>query len=71
MIDHEQISETNEKVLRAILEDDNDTVNGITQVIKSVWGEGAISEFIFQLLDRDEKLIKIIQEWNLEAMKKE
>jgi hypothetical protein len=71
MIDHTQISETNEKVLKAILEDDNDTVSGIASVIRENWNKNTLNEFIYQLLDGDKELIEMIQEWDFNSMKKE
>lgn len=65
-----EISETNEKVLKAILEDKEDTIGGIVQVIKNVWDKNTISELIFLLIDKDDGLIQMIERWNLERMKK-
>ena len=65
-----EISETNEKVLKAILEDKDDTIGGVVRVIKNVWDKNTISELIFLLLDKDDELIQMIQRWNLERMKK-
>lgn len=65
-----EISETNEKVLKAILEDKEDTIGGVVQVIKNVWDKNTISELIFLLIDKDDGLIQMIERWNLERMKK-
>lgn len=67
-IDFKQISETNYKILRAILEDDTTTIDGYASVIKQIWGETNISELIYFLLNNNKELCKEIENWDLKAI---
>ena len=69
MINNQQISETNEKVLRAILEDDNDTIYGVAMVIKGAWNNSTIGELIYFLLNNNKDLgDELLNNWNLKSI---
>jgi hypothetical protein len=67
-IDYKQISETNFKVLKAILEDDNITIDGITQTIKAVFNKDTISELVYMLIEHNKELCNEIEGWDLKAI---
>lgn len=60
-VDYKQISETNYKILKAILEDDSTLLEGLAKTIKDTWSRNNISEFIYQILDNDKLLCKEIE----------
>lgn len=65
------LSETDARILTAILEDDDKSLLAITDVIKEVWNDSTISNFIYLLLYANKELIEDIQQWDLENMKVE
>lgn len=67
-IDYKQISKTNFKVLKTILEDDSITLSGITQTIKIVFNKDTISELVYLLLEHNKELCNEIEGWDLKAI---
>lgn len=67
--DPNELSETDNRILVALLEDDEKTLQAITDVIKGVWNNSTISDFIYLLLEGNKELIEDIQHWDLENMK--
>lgn len=69
-INYDEISETNFKVLKAILEDDNILINGISKTIKITWNKETISELVSLLMEGNKELCKEIEGWDLQAIGK-
>lgn len=67
-INYDEISETNFKILRAILEDDKILINGISQTIKIICNKETISELVRLLMEGNKELCKEIEGWDLQAI---
>jgi hypothetical protein len=68
IIDFKQIPETNFEILKAILKDDNTTIDGYASTIKDTWDDNMISELVYFLMNNNKKLCEIIEGWDIKAI---